>query len=271
MLADTYEPGMFLPERFHVQPKLDGMRVVIHSTTGEIWSRPGVGKDEGIKQYMPHITEAVKKLGLGAEMWLDGELYAHGYTFQEIMKFIRSHIESERQKLSFMLFDCVCPLEFAARLKIIENIGKVAKGKDIKHVQTVQTFWIERSELEFYHSKMVEFKFEGLMIRLPGAKYLTGVRTPTLLKRKDSKEMTARVVGFNQQKDGAQILGSFKCVGDNGVEFDARPKGKDKERKQYWMMQKDYLGKLVDVEYKEISKSGKPREPRVKRFRPDLD
>lgn len=117
MLADPFEKHSasfigphVLPGRynFHVQPKLDGIFCLMNVATGEMFSRarkPLVGENlTGLADEMLQLwrnasakTKNSSSLSLPKinapsppPVWLVGELYAHGYSFQTISGWVRT-------------------------------------------------------------------------------------------------------------------------------------------------------------------------------------
>ena len=71
------------------QPKLDGMRCLVTVNQGTVNLKSRDGRDITT---MKHIQEAFKSATDGT---YDGELYAHGYSFQQNMEFIKKWREGK--------------------------------------------------------------------------------------------------------------------------------------------------------------------------------
>ena len=95
-------------------------------------------------------------------------------------------------------------------------------------------------------------------------------RTENLLKIKDMESMECTVLycekgtGRNSERLGALVVEQEnKTVCSVGSGFD------DEEREQFWNNQDDVVGKVVEVQYQELTPDGVMRFPTFKRFRND--
>ena len=79
----------------YIQPKLDGMRCLAHiKANGQVTL---VSRDGKVIQNMDHIIRELSTIK--QDIILDGELYAHGLSFQENMKLIKkARLETELVK-----------------------------------------------------------------------------------------------------------------------------------------------------------------------------
>ena len=159
MLANKWEDRHhYITEPFYVQPKLDGVRLLV-SKSG-CFSRTGK-----VVNGVEHLTKDLKD-----GEWLDGECYAPGKTFEEIT----SMFKMNPQKLEFHVFDYFNThkpdLPFAERQKRV----------------TVETLLVQKkSDIPKLHAKFVNQGHEGIMIREATSIYEIGKRSNYLLKFKE--------------------------------------------------------------------------------------
>lgn len=166
----------------YVQPKLDGMRSLKEDTN--MISR----KNKTIEN-MFHITGEMNDIGL----ILDGELYAHGLSFQENMKLIKKYREGETEKVKYHIYDVVKPdLSFGERYQIlIDLIDKYEPS----NIELVPTYKINnKEELKKYHSQFIGEGYEGTIVRWGEAGYKIDKRSENLLKYKDFIDIPATII-----------------------------------------------------------------------------
>lgn len=257
MLAHEYsKQGHKLKEHIYVQPKFDGIRGLFDLKTGYGYSRNGK-RILGV----PHIEEQVKQLKLPGIQFIDGELYTPDLTFEDIISVVKKtktlSDQSLRKKISLYVFDVIADGLFNERLEHLEALKD--QQKNIKVSKTVLTE-NTKSNIEALHSKFVEQRYEGIMLR-NDAKY-EHKRSYNLQKYKHFFDKEYKVVGFDKQED-EDTLGSLICVDKQGREFKARPKMTREARLEIWQNQKKYLGKMVTVKYQEMTMNGNgvPRFP----------
>jgi hypothetical protein len=131
------------PARYFVQPKLDGIRCLAHLPSGKLYSRgrkPILGCE--------HIEAALRQLPLNAdtqemcEIWLDGELYRHGLTFQTITSMARKNVNLSSESAALQVH---CGVLCCTTLHCITTLHYVAlRHVDIDidmHSSTTSTTW----------------------------------------------------------------------------------------------------------------------------------
>lgn len=266
----------------YAQRKYDGNRCCSKVTRDEVlmYSRNG--------ELLPpllHITNEIldsfkkiykyvnEKYGV-EEYWLDGELYTTVCSFNKLNGVIKKH-ESNRtdedkdllKQVSYNIYDVMIDVGYETRMKIIKYF-------ESPNVNLVQTFEIDPSntpdvvkELKKLLEQFLEEGYEGAMLRIPGVPY-ENKRTYQLCKYKTFEDEEFEIVG-GEESVRQGMLGSFimkllKPVNINGriVEtFNAKPKGKHEELKEYWNNLNKYIGKQATVEFFERSEYGIPRFP----------
>lgn len=121
MLAQAFDPDSFA--RFaestdgetaavHVQPKLDGIRCMADLETGALWSRarkPILGLDHISRELIRPSEWRSRMMGDVRARFVDGELYRHDFSFQEITSVARSSVNrhDDAGSLQLHLFDAV--------------------------------------------------------------------------------------------------------------------------------------------------------------------
>lgn len=256
MLAHTYNPDETkLPDKIFIQSKLEGLRCVIETKTGKMYTR-----ERNIISSLPEMSKAFKDANITQTEWLDGELYSHGKEFGTILSMVNSTRIGDRRKqqLRFFIFDVIESKPFEARFKIAEKIAKIPALKNF--IELTPTFEIDIEELPLYHEQFVKFGFEGTMIRTSSKGYEIGERSSQLLKHKDFVDAEFEIVGYTQEKNTKiPTLGTFRLVTKDGREFGAKPAATQKEREKMWVDRDSYVGKMGTVRYQSLESSGAPQ------------
>ena len=242
MLAKVLDDKTKLTKTVFVQPKLDGIRCLADPKTGKLFTRNGkrlIG--------LEHIEEAVKNLR--SQLWLDGELYTHGMTFQELASAIKrvKSVSEKAKDVKYILFDCVdSKSKYLDRLMYLRSITK----GDYLEIVGCRTVNGTRDEINKAHAEFIEEGYEGTMVRLnDDTAYEIARRSKTLLKKKDFMDEEFTVVGTKAEENRDDILGSFILEMADGRTFDGRPACTMEERKKIWKNRKDYVGQRVTVKF----------------------
>ena len=235
MLANKWEDRHhYITEPFYVQPKLDGVRLLV-SKSG-CFSRTGK-----VVNGVEHLTKDLKD-----GEWLDGECYAPGKTFEEIT----SMFKMNPQKLEFHVFDYFNThkpdLPFAERQKRV----------------TVETLLVQKkSDIHKLHAKFVNQGHEGIMIREATSIYEIGKRSNYLLKFKEFQTEEYEIIGANcgHGRDADAVV--WVCKTATGHTFTVRPEGTIKQREVYYANRNRYIGKMLTVRFQNLTALGVPRFP----------
>ena len=235
MLANKWEDRHhYITEPFYVQPKLDGVRLLV-SKSG-CFSRTGK-----VVNGVEHLTKDLKD-----GEWLDGECYAPGKTFEEIT----SMFKMNPQKLEFHVFDYFNThkpdLPFAERQKRV----------------TVETLLVQKkSDIHKLHAKFVNQGHEGIMIREATSIYEIGKRSNYLLKFKEFQTEEYEIIGANcgHGRDADAVV--WVCKTATGHEFTVKPEGTIKQREVYYANRNRYIGKMLTVRFQNLTALGVPRFP----------
>jgi ATP-dependent DNA ligase len=296
-----------------VQRKLDGGRVVMHLERGAEQSS-AIMYTRKLKDITgnPHIIDAgtaflneITKHYPG--IYLDGEIYKHGKSLQEISGYMRRdaksktmpHEEKDKQastdlvKLEYHIFDVFFPdkpgIILRERLIILDaifNLARVAKVGSA-YIVKVETYIADTKEEETeLYKQFLKDKYEGSIVKNLAAPYEFGtareIRTYQMRKRKPRYSAEYKVIGFTegtQGKDKGAIIWILKTDankrrGLESIEFTSTPVGMDyKDRyKMFASMTKEkfdteFKDKMMTVEYDDISKDGVPLRAKAKGVR----
>jgi len=250
------------------QPKLDGMRALYNKKTGFI-SRKGK-----LIETMNHIDESVPNVSMiFNNEFIDGELYAHGYTFQENMKATKkiraTSIDGApaTSEIQYHVYDMVLPGPFIKRYNMLVQLVT-----DIDNIHIVPTAVIHNDEqLKEYHQKNIADGYEGTIIRHGDSGYGINKRDSQLLKYKDFIDEAYEVVDI-VPSDKNPEQGVVHCSiggGYDNVTFGCGMKFSHKERENMLINKTDYIGKTAEIRFFEYTDDGLPRFPVCVGFRLD--
>lgn len=235
-----------------VQYKYDGHRCLLTCHEGEIiaYSRNGQ-KYNTIEHITCHIN-------LEEGMTIDGELYCHGMTLQQISSLVKRDYPLEATlEIKYHVYDIMEDLPYKERYEIIKamqlgpNAELVPTWQNVKDIQ--ETFKKARQE-----------GYEGLIIRHGNSGYEDGKRSKSLIKMKAFEDNEFEVISIEASKDGWAIL---NCVALNGKVFSVSAPGTMRDKIGILHAAGDYLGRMVTVEYANLTKDGVPFHPVAKCFK----
>ncbi len=163
--------------------KLDGYRCIFYK--GEILTR---SLKQVQNKQLREKFEPIRKYTEDNNCILDGEVYSHKLTFQELNKFFMSEdLESKRSikrygkvltlpvHVKFYAFDCIIDdnleEEFFKRCLKLHKI--IDKFKDISEYVT-QTDLYKKENIELIFDKALENGYEGLILKDPNGRYKCG-------------------------------------------------------------------------------------------------
>jgi len=255
----------------HIQPKLDGMRCLAFVSKGKVQLLSRKGKEIIT---MDHIVSDLNKITDDKSYILDGELYAHGKTFQENMKLIKKK-RTESITVRFIIYDIVdTNSSYTDRL---ENLSQILKRHVYDHCRLISTSKIKSSEfIKDWHNNYVNLGYEGAIIRHSDKGYEVNKRSSSLLKYKDFIDMTYKVVDIvPSDKNPKQGVVHCAELSTNGgkhlstITFGCGMKFSQADREDILKNKEDYIGKNAEVRFFEYTDDGLPRFPVCVGFRLD--
>ena len=244
MLANKWEDRQkYISEPFYVQPKLDGVRLL-------------VSKDGGISR-TGKIIPGTEILGEGLEegQYVDGEAFDPNLNFEELT----STFKTDPLKLKFYVFDFFdlkkCPMTFEERWDVVKSLSN-------PHYEYVETFSVKKhTDMNGFHKMFMQQGYEGTMIRDKDSMYEVGQRSNYLLKHKDFQteeyEITGAKTGHGRDADAVVWV----CKTQDGQQFTVRPEGTIVQREEDYRNHKKYIGKMLTVRFQNLTAIGVPRFP----------
>lgn len=256
MLASQYN-GHSLPETVAIQPKLDGIRCI--------------GSNEGLhsRRRTPitslfFIEQVLKDLPDG--IVLDGELYAHGESWETQLSLIKRDEFHPRafNLVRYHVFDLVdYDMPFLDRYK---KLTELFESLPLAHCTLVDTTLVRGFHLSrFKHLKNMEKQgYEGVIIRHPSGLYKANSRSSDLQKLKSVHDEEFQIVDIVSSKTGREEgCAIYVLETDQGRQFRARPADDINRRSTIYKNRRAFIGYWTKVKFFGKSDLGIPRTPRA--------
>lgn len=256
-----------------IQPKLDGMRclAILKGGSVELLSRKGKVIDT-----VPHIHQmllalANDRLDPEETVVFDGELYAHGKTFQENMRLIKKYRRDETESVVYHVYDTVLDEPFSKRFAALTGYVHHLRNNftilssAIALVETAPL--IEESQVRMFHSSFVGQGYEGSIIRHGSEGYAVNKRSSNLLKFKDFIDEAYTITDVVPSEKRPE-QGVIVCEGPSGT-FHANMKMSHAERERILNEKDKYIGQTAEIRFFEYTDDGLPRFPVCVGFRLD--
>ena len=256
MLAHDYNKrgkGAMFP--CFAQRKYDGVRCIGMPSKG-IFSR--------LKKAFPHLEHIVQELSmLPSDIILDGELYTHELTFQEIVGMVKRETlkkgdDEKQKKIKYHVYDTINNAAYEQRYIMLQQIFKAYKFEHLVLVHTDEC--LSEDNMKELHSYYVEEGYEGIMLRNKTGLY-KNARSVDLLKYKEFFDSEYKITGFTSGlgvEDGCVI---WSCITEDGNTFSCRPRGTREDRQELFLNGTAHIGKLLTVRYQEKTDQNMPRFP----------
>ena len=268
MLANKWEDrAKYISEPFFVQPKLDGVRMLVGVKEGSFFMMSRTGKIVT----MPHIEAELKPL-LKEGQFLDGENYTTEMSFEEITGMCRRVLETPKglEKIKFHVFDY---FDFSKLDQPFESRWKELESRfgNLEHSVLVPTETLpKRTLVQKKHDDYAAMGYEGIMIRDRQGLYKLAERSNHLLKFKAFQTEEYKIVGAEEGKgkDKGTVIWMCSITTGNTPDgsgtpgtFSVRPKGTFSERTEWFKNWESYVGKNLTVQFQNLTNGGIPRFP----------
>ena len=247
-----------MPTPWIVQPKLNGERCRLIVRRGLVTM---LSSEENEITSLPHIIQSVTQLNL-PDVELDGEIYLHGMSKQEIGSFLRrKEPKVGYERIQYHIFDLVCALPQLQRIDVLwfDLWPTLAMAPCLKRVEvhSVET----PARLVDLLSHYVSLRYEGIVVRNPKPPYVRK-RTVDMLKWKPKHKDSYKIVGFEEEIDQygtpKDTLGAIWCEKD-GERFKVSAGGfTHAHRLLIWKTQELTLKQWLLVRYPELTDRGVP-------------
>lgn len=251
-----------------VEPKLDGIRcfAIVSGNTALLYARSG----KIITNFDSTIGKELSQLPDGC---YDGEIMGEDFVSLMRQAYRKENVITEGTYLA--LFDYLPTEEWESRIgklsckKRYESLTGFLLGCE-KYLQIVPrwTTSTDYSEIKNLHDKFVSDGYEGAMVKNLSAPYKFG-RGYEIMKLKAFHDVDLKIekllegTGRHTGK-----LGSVQVV-FNGVDVQVGSGFSDELRETIWNKPDDFVGRMIEVRYQEVTPDGSLRFPTFVCFRND--
>lgn len=239
-----------------VQPKLDGERC------RAVWvgdSYMLLTSEENIFFSVPHIIKQLNTLNTHEE--LDGELYCHGMSFEQIHSVVSrtENLHPQHEAMDYHIFDLVTKdIQGARLLSLRLKIKQTADTPNLIPVPWRMARTMD--EVMRAYDEYLREGYEGIIVRNAYAPYMRK-RSTYVMKFKPKKEDTYKIIDWKEEisKDGIPKgrIGALLCEGDFSVGSGLN----DDLRSRLWDARHQLVGRTIRVGYQHMTERGVPRFP----------
>lgn len=264
-----------------VSRKIDGVRCSFYWKDGEVKSASRGGGDYDPSTYQIREHPQLKELLSKNPGWiLDGELYKHGKSLQQISGAARMEKTAGGcDWLEYYIYDVMVPdAPFEDRLKCLNVIKELLKlsfnperewEEDELRIQMVPHELVKgkdkKKQIMDLHNQYVAEGWEGCVARDISKPYKYGGRGQEMVKFKMYQDAEFEITGISEGLRPEDMC--FTLVTDDGIEFKAKPMGSRELKEQYRADLPNLVGKLATVKYFYLSDDGTPLQPVLKAIR----
>jgi len=248
-----------------VQPKLDGVRcraLCLNTDNSSGYSL--LSSEENLIFGMKHIEEALDALPFTTE--LDGELYSHGLTFEQIFSRTSREVNyhPDALQVGYHIFD-ICDEEMPQlrRLQWLRQQSDLILPPLHLVPTMVATTLEEIMDCLRHYTKC---GYEGIIVRHVSAPYVRR-RSTWMMKWKPKRRDEYLIVGWKEEVSIGGVpkgrLGALICESD-GERFSVGSGFTEEDRISYWVIRDSLIGKTCVVDYQHLTAGRKvPRHPVV--------
>jgi DNA ligase-1 len=232
-------------------PKLNGLRCLYDPETHTFWSRDGAKWNYGV---LEHLDVP------GTDYQLDGELYCHGMTLQEITRAVavgRLEPGPGAERIVFHLFDALIPK--APAIDRMNYLTTLVTSSDVQWIEYTECR--NQAELDLLNKFYVEQGYEGQMIKPSSGQYIHQgeFKKPSinLVKRKGFLDGEYLCVDVRAGKDRLEgSIGALVFTDSTSVRFEVGTGFTDIERLDF--LTNTPIGRKATIKYLNLTEGGKP-------------
>ena len=262
---------------WYASRKIDGVRCSFYYADGEVHTASRGGKNYDYSTWQirehPKLVEFLKRY---PKIILDGELYKHGKSLQQISGAARMEKTTKGNDwLEYYIYDVMLPTTFEQRLKVLNAIKKTLeldfnpsrewKPNELRIQMVPHEKVSGKDNILALHDKYVSEGWEGCVVRDPNGSYKFGGRGSEMVKFKLYKESEFVITGLSEGLRDEDMCFTLETA--DGIPFKAKPMGSRDMKDQYRKDLNQLIGRMATVKYFYLSDEGTPLQPVLKSIR----
>jgi len=253
-----------------VEPKLDGIRCIgiVKNGICTLYSRNG----KPITNFVDTVGQELLQFGDGV---FDGEIMSAD--FLAMMTQFRRKNSVNTTDVKYFVFDWLpleswlakkCDLTCQQRREKLEDMMINSK---CGFVSLIHRDIVQLEDIKKMHDVFASQGYEGIMIKTLDAMYEFD-RSHTVMKLKMLFDIDVNISGFYEGREGTKnqgTLGGIYIHTADRVRVGVGSGFSDELRNEMWLNKENFLGRLVEIRYQEVTEDGSLRFPTFRRFRND--
>lgn len=249
---------------FSISQKINGNRCICYR--GKMYSRQGK-----LWTGLDHIMSDLKKLDIELPIWcLDGELVykneeglADNDAFTKGTGILNSP-DADKSCIKYVIFDWISNRDFDSGISqdsykvrkdlLLNELSYDIQRLGIKNVEVVRFFYegTDESKIDYWLDRATNAGMEGIMINYDVPYQCK--RHSGILKAKRFYTMDLPIIGFEAGEGRLSDTLGKVCVEYDGNVVGVGTGFNDELRTEIWNNREKYLGSIIEVKYKNISK-----------------
>jgi len=265
-----------------VSKKIDGVRCSFYWKDGEVKSASRGGGDYDYSTYQlreHHLLRSI--LSTHPDWILDGELYKHGKSLQQISGAARMEKTTAGcDWIEYYVYDIMIPdLPFSDRYALLLELTELINqkcfnperewSKNELRIQVVPHVFVtgdnKKDQIIELHNQYVSEGWEGCVARDVSKPYKYGGRGMEMVKFKMYQDAEFEITGLSEGLRPEDMC--FTLITEDGIEFKAKPMGSRELKEQYRENLDKLIGKMATVKFFYLSDEGTPLQPVLKAIR----
>lgn len=262
LASDFTKVGHSIQFPCYASPKLDGVRCTAKIVDDVLVLTSRGGKQYPVPDHLAgHIRQVIRR---SKKDVLDGELYIHGVSLQNIISAVKKSNELT-PLLEFWIFDIPSDKPFYLRDACLEEVHRTIQdlrfGAEKFPIKVVLNEWVESKEhARSFMNYWLERGFEGMMLRNVRGMYEWNHRSRDLQKWKDFKDAEFLVIGYESDELGEAVYHlkhRHVIKGKTREYFKAKPRGNHEYRSVDNV--RTFIGNWVTVRFQQYTDAGVPQ------------
>jgi ATP-dependent DNA ligase len=253
--------------------------IILYSRNRKVY--PGL---DYLKEQLRVVFDALGELDKHKQFYIDGEIYKHGVDLQVISGDVRAGESKSGIKYEYHVFDIFAADDkspYTDRLRWMQRAADVVTNKfgEGALVKVVESHAVKsREEVDVFYNAALRDGYEGAIVRIdaPYEYSYNSYHSAYLLKLKPVLDSEFKIIGYTAaakgKSDGALMI---RLATVNGGEFTVNISMPIDERKKFYermgqvepngktVFENNYLGKMLTVQYDELSSDGVPVRARA--------